>query len=52
MKLEEVQHVHYVTMLTVIGGIFLPVDQRFGVEQRAVGTSPDLIDDTRLEVNV
>jgi hypothetical protein len=39
-------------MLTVVGGIFLPIDEGFGVKQRAVSTGSDLVDDTWFKINV
>jgi len=36
----------------VVGGIFLASDHLLGVEERAVGTSADLINDVRLEIAV
>ena len=39
-------------MLTIVGGIFLPVHQGLGMEQRAIGTRSNLIDNTRFEINV
>jgi hypothetical protein len=41
-----------VTTSVVVGGIFLASDQLFGVEQLAVGTSADFIDDSWFQVNV
>lgn len=37
---------------TIVGSVLFAGNESFRVEQAAVGASPDLIDDTGLEVNV
>jgi len=40
-----------VTTSVIVGGIFLSGDQLFGVEQLAVGTSTDFVNDGRFEID-
>lgn len=40
------------TPLTVVGGVLLAGDHGLGVEERAVGTSADLVNDIRLQVDL
>jgi hypothetical protein len=44
--------IHMMTKLTVVGGILLPSDESFRVEERLVGARLDIIDDSGLKIDV